>query len=242
MPLDRNEVKKSNRSIRKSKMAVLRADRTWLLIGLFITVLLSFYNTYTANNAVEESKKSREIVWVKMWSNGKTEISPFNPDDEQPIYVNVVNSLLTKYYESRYQIHPESIQRDYAEAGVFMGDDLYTEFNSESGFSAAKTAANIASKGTDQDRVNISNITIDHYDIIPGNFSGKKKEIIRTNVSWDETTFRPGVKVKEENTKRKMQRITWTVLDRAQMSNKSTGWINVNSIGIVILTKNDLDR
>lgn len=242
MPLDKNEVKKSNRSLRRSKMAVLRADRTWLLIGLFIVVLLSFYNTYTAKKAVEESKNSREVVWVKMWSDGKTEVSPFNPDDEQPIYVNVVNSLLTKYYESRYQVHPESIQRNYAEAGVFMGDDLYTEFNDENGFNAAKTAAAIAEKGADQDRVNVSNIRIDHYDVIPGNFSGEKKQIIRTNVSWDETTVRPGVKVKKEDTKKRMQRITWTVLDRAQMSKKSTGWINVNSIGIEILTKKDLDR
>ena len=76
MPLDKNEVKKSNRSLRRSKMAVLRADRTWLLIGLFIVVLLSFYNTYTAKKAVEESKNSREVVWVKMWSDGKQEVSP----------------------------------------------------------------------------------------------------------------------------------------------------------------------
>lgn len=242
MPLDKNEVRKSNRKIRKSKMAVLRTDRTWLLIGMFIVVLLSFYNTYTAKQAVESSINSREIVWVKMWADGQATVSPFNPEDEQPIYEQAVNSFLDKFYKSRYQVHPETVSRDYAEAGVFMGDDLYTNFNDPKGFDASKKAAEIEAKGNDQDRVSVDNVRFDHYDTIPGNFSGKKKEIIRTTVTWDETTTRPGAKLSEKNTKTRMQRITWTVLDRKEMSKKSTPWIKVNPLGIEILTKDELDR
>lgn len=35
----------------------------------------------------------------------------------------------------------------------------------------------------------MSNVRLDHYDQIEGDFSGQKKPVIRTTITWDETTY-----------------------------------------------------
>lgn len=86
-----------------------------------------------ANNAVEASKRTHEVVWVKMYPDGTTAIDEFKPEDEQPVYVRTVNSGLSKYVESRFQVHAETIKRDYAEAGVFLGETLFNQFTEKQG-------------------------------------------------------------------------------------------------------------
>ncbi|EPJ2719683.1 VirB8/TrbF family protein, partial [Escherichia coli] len=39
-----------------------------------------------------------------------------------------------------------------------------------------------------------------------------------------------------------MIRITWTLLSRDQVSEKSVGWLKINPLGIVILSQEELDR
>ena len=242
MPMDKKEVIKNNRSIRRSRLAILRTDRTWLMAGVAGMLILSLYNTHQANQAVESSKNSHEVVWVKMWADGSTTVQPFNPEDEQPIYIRAINAGLNAFITSRFQVHPETVKQDYAEAGVFMGDALFTEFTDQNAFNAAQKASDIAGNPDKQDRVDISNIKLDHYDQISGDFSGEKKPIIRTTITWDETKYRPGGQLSKNDTTTRMMRITWTVMDRKAISEKSTSWLNINPLGLVILSKQELDR
>ena len=242
MPMDKREVLKSNRSIRRSRLAILRTDRAWLMVAVGVMLILSLYNTYRANKAVEESKNSHEVVWIKMWADGSTSIQPFNPEDEQPIYIRAINSGLSSFIVSRYQVHPETVKQDYAEAGVFMGDALFTEFTDQNGFNATQKATDISSNPEKQPRTDVSNIKLDHYDQISGDFSGEEKPIVRTTITWDEKKYNPGGELSKKSTTTHMMRITWTVLDRKSVSEKSTGWLNINPLGIVILSKQELDR
>lgn len=242
MPIDEKDVNKENRAIQKNKMAILRTDRTWLFLLVIIMLVLSVYNTVQSRKAVEDSKNSREVVWVKMWEDGKSEISDFKPDDEQPIIASTINSGLTNYIISRYQIHPETIATDYAEAGVFLGDSLYAEFTDQNGFNAAQKASQISADPSNQARVNVDNIKIDHYDKINGDFSGKEKPIMRTTLSWDEKTVGATSSIAKNNTKTRMIRITWTLLDRSDVSKKTNGWLRINPAGIVILSSQEIDR
>ena len=64
--------------------------------------------------------------------------------------------------------------------------------------------------------------------------------MIRTTITWNEEEY------KADGTKKppvqKMQRITWTLLDRSEISKKSDGWLRLNPLGIEILTKDEIDR
>lgn len=242
MPIDHKEVNKSNRSGDKNKFAVLKTDRAWLTAVVIGLSLLSLYNTHRATEAVESAKNSREVVWVKMWADGKTSVSEFVPEEEQPIVLRTINSALSRFIETRYQIHPETIKQDYAEAGVFMGDSLFTEFTDQNGYYAAQKASDIANNPAGQARVNVSNVRLDHYDQIEGDFSGEKKPIVRTTITWDESSVTAGTQLSRDNTKTRMMRVTWTLLDRSEISKKSTAWLKLNPAGIVILSKQELDR
>ncbi|PKB89373.1 hypothetical protein A8A01_14720 [Ewingella americana] len=241
MPLDKKDVDTSNRVASKTKFAVLRTDRSILLAAVFGLALINIYAVVKSNNAVEASKRTHEVVWVKMFQDGTTAIDEFKPENEQPVFVRTINAGLSKYIESRFQTHPETIKRDYAEAGVFLGDSLFNLFTDKSAFNAAEKATLISSKPESQPRTDISNVRLDHYDQIEGDFSGTKKPVVRTTITWDETTFNSEGKSDGKKTPH-MIRITWTLLSRDEVSKKSVGWLRINPLGIVILSQEELDR
>lgn len=241
MPLDKKDVDRGNRVASKTKFAVLRSDRSILLVAVFVLSLINIYSVIKSGNAVESSKRTREVVWVKMYQDGTTAIDEFKPEDEQPVFVRTVNSSLSKYVESRFQVHPETIKRDYAEAGVFLGDTLFNKFTEKTAFHAADKAAKISANPSAQPRVDVSNIRLDHYDQIEGDFSGQKKPVIRTTITWDEIKYHSESKTNGDSQPH-MIRITWTLLSRDDISQKSVGWLNVNPLGIEILTEEEFDR
>ncbi|ERK05599.1 hypothetical protein L580_3309 [Serratia fonticola AU-P3(3)] len=241
MPLDKKDVERSNRVASKTKFAVLRTDRSILLIALFVLALINVYTVIRANNAVESSKRTHEVVWVKMYPDGTTAIDEFKPENEQPVFVRTVNAGLAKYVAARFQVHPETIKRDYAEAGVFLGDTLFTQFTDKSGFDAADRAAKVVANATAEPRISVSNVQLDHYDQIEGDFSGRAKPVIRTTITWDETTHN-GEGQNSNVPARRMIRITWTLLSRDEVSEKSVGWLRINPLGIAILSQEELNN
>ncbi len=84
----------------------------------------TIYQSYSVQEAIEKSQNTTEVVWVKLLPDGSHKISQFTPDNEQPIYTPTVNSLLSKYVQKRYGQLKETIERDYAEAAVFMSPVL----------------------------------------------------------------------------------------------------------------------
>lgn len=235
---DKKEIDKQNRNRKKSKIATLIHDRTILLIMCGLLMLTCIWCVYYSANAARQARKTHEIVWVKLSPDGKYSISSFSPSNEQPLFKTTVNSLLTHFIEARYQLHSETIKHDYAEATTFMSESLYTNFISPQGFDAPNVAANIMAKPNSYDRIDIENISLDHYDQIDGSFSGKKKPVIRTSISFVEKHYRAGGTIDEQ--KRNL-RITWTLLSRDSLSQKTQGWLNVNPLGITILSQHDLD-
>ncbi|WP_409247131.1 hypothetical protein [Enterobacter hormaechei] len=240
MPVDKSTIEKQNRTADKTKFAVLKTERTYLLVGLAFMVLINSWSVYRSGVAVENAKNTREVVWVKLLPDGSNEVSSFKPEDEQPVFIRTINASLDHYIKSRYQVHAETIKRDYAEAGVFLGDKLFADFTSKDGFYAIQVATDIADKPDSKPRKDISNVRFDHYDQIEGDFSGTKKPVVRTTITWNEEEY------KADGTKKppvqKMQRITWTLLDRKEISKKSDGWLRLNPLGIEILTKDEIDR
>ncbi|TDN48070.1 hypothetical protein [Scandinavium goeteborgense] len=239
MPIDHKEVDKSNREASKTKNAVLRTDRSILLVVVFIMVAVNIFMVYRAQQAVDDSRNSREVVWIKLLPDGTSVISDFKPENEQPVFLRTVNSGLSNFITSRYQVHAETIKKDYAEAGVFMGDSLFTAFTDIHGFNATGKANTISAEPNKSERVDISNIKTDHYDQIDGDFSGTKKPVIRTTLAWDETNpSKSGDAVPVH----KMIRITWSLLSRKEISQKSNEWLRLNPLGIVILSSQQLDN
>lgn len=239
MPVDKKYIETSNRSASKTKFAVLRTDRSILLIAVFVLALINIYTVVKANNAVEASRNSREVVWVKMFPDGKSEIEDFRPEDEQPVFVRTVNASLTRYVHARFKLHPETIRRDYAEAGVFMSQPLFSRFTDRTAFNAVEKANTIAANPNTESRKDVSNVRLDHYDQIEGDFSGQKKPVVRTTITWDETAYSSAGRANNDAQAR-MMRITWTLLSRDEVSQKSTGWLNINPLGIVILSQEEL--
>lgn len=240
MPVDKSEVEKKNRSADKTKFAILKTERSYLAAGLVFMVLVNSWSVYRSGEAVENARNSREVVWVKLMADGSSEVSGFKPKDEQPVYMRAVNSSFDHYIKSRYQVHAETIKQDYAEAGVFLGDKLFADFTGKNGFYAIQVASDIADKPDSKPRKDISDVRFDHYDQIEGDFSGNKKPVIRTTITWNEEEY------KADGTKKppvpRMQRVTWTLLDRKEISKKSDPWLRLNPLGIEILTKDEIDR
>lgn len=240
MPVDKTKIDKKNRSADKTIFAVLKTERTYLFVGLAFMALINIWTVYRSGEAVESAKNTREVVWVKLMPDGSSEVTDFKPKEEQPVYIRAVNSGLDHYIKSRYQVHAETIKRDYAEAGVYLGDKLFADFTSKAGFYAIQVASDIADKPDSKARKDISDVRFDHYDQIEGDFSGTKKPVIRTTITWNEEEY------KADGTKKppipRMQRITWTLLDRDEISKKSDAWLRLNPLGIEILTKDEIDR
>lgn len=240
MPVDKSNIEQKNRVADKTKYAVLRTERTYLFIGLAFMALVNVWCVYRSGEAVESAKNTREVVWVKLMADGSREVTDFKPKDQQPVFIRSINADLDHYIKSRYQVHAETISRDYAEAGVFLGQKLFKEFTDKDGFYAIQVAADIAAKPDSKPRKDISDVRFDHYDLIDGDFSGEKKPVVRTTITWKEEEY------KADGTKKpavpRMQRITWTLLDRKEISKKSIPWLRLNPLGIEILTKDEIDR
>ncbi|EQX73257.1 TPA: hypothetical protein QDV07_004486 [Escherichia coli] len=232
MLLEKKEVEKVNRTAFKDRVGELKKDRNlffWIALLLAGTTI---YQSYSVKEAIEKSQNTTEVVWVKLLPDGSHKISQFTPDNEQPIYTPTVNSLLSKYVQKRYGQLKETIERDYAEAAVFMSPVLTGEFADPKGFNVAQKVVDIQADMAAK-RIYIEIKDIDHYDAIEGQFDGDVKPVIRTLVTYQEITR--DYQGKEISSVQQMRRLQWTLLQRNELSKQSLDWLNINPLGIQII-------
>jgi len=239
MLLDKKEVDKVNRTSFKDRVGELKKDRNiffWVAVILAVTTV---YQSCSMREAVEASKRTSEVVWVKLLPDGSYKVSQFTPDNEQPIYTPTVNSLLSKYMQKRYGQHKETIERDYAEASVFMSPSLSGQFADKKGFDVAQKVVDIQADANAK-RTDIEIKDIDHYDAIEGQFDDGKKPVIRTLITYKEITR--DSQGKELSSVQKMMRLHWTLLPRSELSKQNLDWMNINPLGIQIIDEQPVQQ
>jgi len=232
MLFDKKDVDKVNRTAFKDRVGELKKDRNIFFWVAVILAVSTVYQSCAMRDAVEASKRTSEVVWVKLSPDGSYNVSQFTPDNEQPVYVPTVNALLSKYMQKRYGQHRETIERDYAEASVFMSPALSGQFADKKGFNVAQKVVDIqADKNAKRTDIEIKDI--DHYDAIDGNFDGDVKPVIRTLMTYQEITR--DSQGKELSSVQKMMRLHWTLLSRSELSGQNLDWMNINPLGIQII-------
>lgn len=232
----KKEVDKINKHSLKDRIGEIKKDRNVFLVVAIVIGVTSIYQSFSISNVVENTQRTREVVYIKVEPNGSHSISEFLPESEQPISTTMVNSLLNHYISVRYGINKETIERDYSEAYIFMSPKLGSLFMDEKGFNArGKIKEVISSNNIDSVKVRVTNY--DHYDVIEGQFNGTKKPIIRSVVEFEKTIISPDNKVKEK--KQMRLKVQWTLLERAELSRQNLDWLNINPIGMVILDQQE---
>lgn len=236
--LSKKEVDKVNKSSIKDRVGEIKKDRNIFFAAVIVLMVVILYQSYSISGVVENTRRTREVIYIKVQPNGSYSVSEFLPESEQPVSTTMINALLNKYISARFGIHKETIERDYAEAAVFMSPKLATLFLDEKGFNARQKIKDVLSD-KNQDDIDVRMTNYDHYDVIDGQFDNKKKPIIRSSIVFEETVVSPDGKIKEKTKKR--LRLQWTLLDRAEVSKQSLDWLNVNPIGLVILDEQEED-
>ncbi|WP_243853557.1 VirB8/TrbF family protein [Providencia rettgeri] len=231
----KKEVDNINKRTLKDRVGEIKKDRNiFLFVGLALMVT-TIYQSCSISTVVENTKRTREIVYVKLQPNGSYSVSEALPEDEQAVSTPVINSLLSKYVDKRFGVHKETVERDYAEASVFMSSNLVTVFMDEKGFNAREKIKSILSGKSDT--INIKVLSFDHYDVIEGKFDNQTKPVVRSTIEYQETTVSNDGKIKAIQKKR--LRTQWSLLERAELSKQSLDWLNINPVGLVILDETE---
>lgn len=239
MLLDKKEVDKINRTAFKDRVGELKKDRNLFFWVAIILAVSTVYQSCAMRDAVDASKRTSEVVWVKLSPDGTYSVSQFTPDDEQPVYTPTVNSLLSKYMQKRYGQHRETLDRDYAEASVFMSPALSGVFADKQGFNVAQKVVDIQADKNAR-RIDIEIRDIDHYDAIEGKFEDGNKPVIRSLVTYQEITR--DAQGKLVSSVQKMMRLHWTLLPRRELSRQSLDWMNIDPLGIQIIDEQPVQQ
>ncbi|ENZ3603412.1 TPA: hypothetical protein NH804_006228 [Pseudomonas aeruginosa] len=235
--LDDAELQKVQAQTDKPKQnAQLRAERNrWFVLCLFqvfaviLAVAFAWYGFKKAEN-------NTELVYVKLYPDGTSDVDNFTPDDEQLYFRSTIDQAFETYIKSRYGQQPETIKRDFGMAGVFMSQPMYNDFVSTQpgGFNAAQKAADI-SINKNSDRIEIEWGFSDHYDKIPAVFDKKNGEVIRSNIYFTRITKTATGLVKPNGTEKLILRAQWRLLPKKELSSKKKTWLRVNPVGVEIV-------
>lgn len=241
--LDDKEFQKVERetSLPKQK-ADLRADRNrWFTASLFQNLALIIAISF-AWYAFKKAENNTELVYVKLYPDGTADIGDFSPEDEQLYFRSTIDAAFERFTKTRYGLQPETIKRDYGEAGVFMSDPLYNDFISTQpgGFNAAQKAAEIAAN-KNSDRVEIQWGFSDHYDKIPAVFDKQNGEMIRSNIYFTKITKTATGLVKPNGTEKLILRAQWRLLPKKELKDRKPDWLRINPVGVEIVQADVID-
>lgn len=239
---DEKEIKKQggNSDVPKKNAALNAANNRYLLI-IILLILAQFVQTWVSASNFKKAQNNKEIVYVKLYPDGTSDVSEFKPEDEQLYFRSTIDAALERFAKARYGQQPETIRRNYGEAGVFMSDALMNDFVSTQpgGFNASQKAVDIAAD-KNSDRIEVKWGFADHYDRIPAVFEKKAGEVIRSNVYLTITTRNAGGIIKDTPVK-KILRVQWRLLPKKALSEKKMDWLRINPIGLELVEYDLID-
>lgn len=238
---DEKEIKKSSDSEVPKKNAALNAANNRYLLIIVLLILGHFVQTWVNASNFSKAQANKEIVYVKLSPDGTSDVSEFKPEDEQLYFRSTIDAALERFAKARYGQQPETIRRNYGEAGVFMSDALMNDFVSTQpgGFNASQKAVDIAAD-KNSDRVDVDWGFADHYDRIPAVFEKKAGEVIRSNVYITITTRSASGIIKGTPVK-KILRVQWRLLPKKALAQKKMDWLRINPIGLEMVEYDLID-
>lgn len=229
-PMVSSDSKEMEITPEKTILGIIKAQRNVMYIICFFLITLLGIAISFAWSAHNDSMSSKELIYVKLYPEGKWEVDEFKPQDKQFYQKNMIDKILKEYVENRFGVQPTTISRDYGAASYLMDDALKNEFMSPQGFDAVQKAANAQSKSND-----ITKITWRfnlHTQTINGEVKGKRKDIVRTTVYFLRQRNK-GLEIGEPE--KMMLMIQWYLMDKSDIEKKDKSWINVNPIGLKII-------
>ena len=214
--------------------AMVAVDRNkWFVVTLILSLIIALMFFYITS-LVGKATANTQVIWVKMFSDGHSEVEMSAPSDVQQFYRANIDKNITDYVSYRWNQRPTTIREDYGRALLFMGRELGGVFTNPQGFYAADKAAKISS-AIDSDSITYHVDLIDHYDKKAMYIAASKTkgELYRTNVYLTKSVT--GVhgenKSKPENF---ILQIDWRLATKDELKDKPKDYFLVNSIGLVI--------
>ncbi|HDZ58137.1 MAG TPA: conjugal transfer protein [Pseudomonas xinjiangensis] len=236
--LDETEIKQVQRDTNlPMQKAVLRADRNrWFVVALGLIVALMMMTGFMWY-AFDKANNNKELVYIKLYPDGTSDVSEFRPEDEQLYFRSTIDAGLERFIKARFGQQAETIKRDYAEAAVFMSGPLYNDFIGahEGGYNAPQKAIDIIASAKNADRIEVTWGFSDHYDKIPAVFNNQSGEMIRSNLYFTQTPKTATGLVKPDGVKRLIMRAQWRLLPKRTLAEKTRAWLRINPVGLEIV-------
>jgi hypothetical protein len=214
--------------------AMVAVDRNkWFVVALLL-VLVIVILLYLMMGLMRDARGHSEVIWLKMYSDGRSEIADIPPSGVQEFYRRNVDQLLASYVRYRWDERPATIREDYGRALLFMGRELAGSFTSAQGFYAADKAAKLSS-AIDGDSKRYHVDFIDHYDkkAVFSNGGRSRGELYRTNVYLTRTASGAHGEDKGRPEKFILQ-LDWRLAGKDELAERGRDFFNVNSLGLVI--------
>lgn len=214
--------------------AIVAVDRNkWFIIALMLSLIIliqAFYNNRLSQQAI----KNTEVLYIKMYSDGRSEMATSAPDDVQQFYVRNIDKHITDYVSYRWDERPSTIREDYGRALLFMGTELAGTFQSPQGYFAADKAAKL-STALDADTTTYHVDLIDHYDKKTMYEAGgkRKTDLYRTNVYLTKSVTGAHGEIKGKPEKYILQ-LDWRLAIKDELKDKNKDFFMVNALGVVI--------
>lgn len=242
--LDEQESRKSGATDSEvpREVSKLRALNNRYFLIILLLIAGHFVQTWVSTKAFQKAQNNKELVYVKLYPDGTWHVGEFQPTDNQLYFRSTIDSLLETFAKSRYGQIPETIRRNYGEAGVFMSDAMMADFISTQpgGFNASQRAVDI-SADKNSDRIEVTWGFADHYDRIPAVFEKKAGEVIRSNIYFTLTRKSASGIVKQNGVQKKILRVQWRLLPKKQLAEKKMDWLRLNPIGLEIIQAELID-
>ena len=214
----------------KAELVIASVERNrWFGISIALTFVCSLLVGFSLY-AFSEAQTNTQVMFIKMNRDGSWQNVSYNAADPQLFFKTTVDHLLANYVRKRFSITPETINADYGEVQVFLGEGLLTQFLSAEAFNAplrAQTArANLNTRTTIKWTYN------DHYDEITDD--NDEASIVRTNIYFTRTRTVKGSLQAPENL---MLSIQWQLLPKEKLAHLDSDFLRYNPIGLSIISQ-----